>query len=106
MQIDLLYFDGCPSWQTGLQNLMIALEADGLKADIHLVPVESDEDAARLKFLGSPSYQVGGVDWWLDQRDGYNLSCRVYRTSQGLKGAPTVDMLREKIRSQSAMEGA
>jgi hypothetical protein len=104
MKIDLLYFDGCPSWQAGLANLKAALEAEGLQADIRLVRVESNEDAERMKFLGSPSFQVEGVDWWLEQRERYDLSCRVYQTPQGLKGAPTVDMLREKIRNQKNRE--
>jgi len=66
------------------------------------VKVESDEEAARLKFLGSPSFRVDGVDWWPEERKRYNLSCRVYATPQGLRGAPTVEMLREKLRSMNA----
>ncbi len=100
MQIDLLYFDGCPSWQPGLENLKAALAAEGVEAEIRLVKVETDQDAVRLKFLGSPSFQVNGVDWWPEQRERYDLSCRVYQTPQGLRGAPTVKMLREKLRAQ------
>jgi hypothetical protein len=98
MKIDLLYFDGCPSWQGGLENLKAALEAEGLVADIRLVRVGDDVEAARLKFLGSPSFQADGQDLWLEERKRYNLSCRVYTTSQGMKGAPTVEMLQEKLR--------
>jgi len=99
MQIELLYFDGCPSWEGALENLKAALQAEGLQAEIHLVKVESDEEAARLKFLGSPSFRADGVAWWPEERKRYNLSCRVYNTPQGLRGAPTVEMLREKLRS-------
>jgi hypothetical protein len=56
MKIDLLYFDGCPSWEGGMHNLMAALEAEGLVAEIDLVNVREDVQAARLKFLGSPSF--------------------------------------------------
>jgi hypothetical protein len=100
MQIDLLYFDGCPSWQPGLENLKAALAAEGIEAEIRMVKVETDEDAARLKFLGSPSFQVNGADWWPEQRERYDLSCRVYQTPQGLRGAPTIEMLREKLRTE------
>ncbi|MBI5935771.1 MAG: thioredoxin family protein [Chloroflexi bacterium] len=99
MKIDLLYFDGCPSWEGGMQNLMAALEAEGLEAEIDLVNVREEAQAARLKFLGSPSFQVDGVDWWPEERADYQLSCRVYSTPQGMKGAPTVEMLREKLRA-------
>jgi hypothetical protein len=100
MQIDLLYFDGCPSWQGGLENLKVALAAERLEAETRLVCVEDDTEAAHLKFLGSPSFQVNGMDLWPEGRERYNLSCRVYATPLGLKGAPTVEMLREKLCAQ------
>lgn len=99
MQIDLLYFDGCPSWEGALEKLKAALAAEGLEADIQQVKLEDNEDATRLKFLGSPSFQVNGVDLWHEERKCYNLSCRVYPTLQGMKGAPTTEMLREKLRT-------
>lgn len=101
MKIDLLYIDDCPSWQRGLENLKAALAAEGLQADIHLVRVPDDADAARLKFLGSPSFCVEDIDFWPEQRGRYALNCRIYATPQGLKGAPTVEMLREKLHAQT-----
>jgi hypothetical protein len=101
MQIDLLYFDGCPGWREAQENLNAALQAEGLEAETHPVLVENNAEAARLRFLGSPSFRVDGVDLWPEQRNRYNLSCRVYPTPQGLKGAPTAEMLREKLRAQS-----
>lgn len=99
MKIDLLFFDECPSWQQGLQNLMAALEAEGLEAEIRMAPVENNADAASLKFLGSPSFHINGEDLWPEQRAEYALSLRVYATPQGMQGAPTVEMLREKLRA-------
>jgi hypothetical protein len=100
MQIDLLYFDGCPSWQAGRDNLKAALEAEGVSAEVRMVRVENDDEAARLQFLGSPSFLVNGQDLWPEERICYNLSCRVYATPQGMKGAPTVEMLRERLRKK------
>jgi hypothetical protein len=51
----------------------------------------------RKKFFGSPSFRVDGVELWDDKRDTYSLSCRVYATPEGMKGSPTVSMLREAI---------
>jgi len=51
-----------------------------------------------LEFLGSPSIRVNGVELWTEERDAFALSCRVYPTSEGMKGWPTVGMLREKLR--------
>jgi hypothetical protein len=97
MNIDLLYFEGCPSWHEGLENLKAALIGENIQAEINLVRVDDDADAARLKFLGSPSFRVDGEELWPEGRDRYNLSCRVYPTSAGMKGVPTVEMLRKKL---------
>ena len=97
MKIELLYFDGCPSWESGLKNLQTALQEEGLSTAVEMVKVESDEDAARLKFLGSPHFRVDGMDLWHEERDVYSLSCRVYPTPNGIKGHPTVQMLKEKL---------
>ena len=97
MKIDLLYFDGCPAWQNGLENLKSALAREGMEAEINLVRVGDDAEAAKMKFLGSPSFRVDGMELWSEQRENYNLSCRVYPTPAGLRGAPTVEMLQEKL---------
>lgn len=99
MKIQLLYFDGCPSWETGLRNLQIALQEENLSASIEMVNVVDDDDATRLKFLGSPHFRVDGEDLWHEEREIYSLSCRVYPTSEGIKGFPTVSMLRAQLRN-------
>lgn len=99
MQIDLLYFDDCPNWQAGYNNLVQALRDEGIHGTINLIKVTDNVDAARRKFLGSPSYQIAGVDLWPETREQYDLPCRVYATPQGMQGAPTVAMLREKLRA-------
>ena len=98
MKIELLYFDGCPSWKSGLQNLEIALREEELTASIDKVKVTDDEDAKRLKFLGSPHFRVDGQDLWHEERNNYSLSCRVYPTPEGVKGFPTVEMLKQQLK--------
>ena len=98
MKIELLYFDGCPSWQNGLKNLETALQEEGLPVSVEIVKVADDKDAARLKFLGSPHFRVDGQDLWPEERENYSLSCRVYPTPEGIKGFPTVAMLRQQLK--------
>lgn len=97
MKIEILYFDGCPSWEGGLKNLESALQEEGLPASVEMVKVMDDDDAARLKFLGSPHFRVDGQDLWPEEREIYSLSCRVYPTPEGIKGFPTVAMLRQQL---------
>jgi hypothetical protein len=97
MIIKLLYFDGCPSWKNALNNLQSALSEEDLDLSIHLIEVKSDQEAAEVKFLGSPSFQVDGADFWPEERQSYSMNCRLYGTPAGLKGWPTVEMIRQKL---------
>ena len=80
-----------------MANLQAALAEEGLTAQIHVVKVQDAEEAQRRGFLGSPSIHVDGADLWPDERRGYFWGCRVYRTSEGFRGWPTVMMIREKL---------
>jgi hypothetical protein len=97
MNIQLLYFDGCPSWQAGLKNLEAALQELQIAARPELFKVRDDAEASHLEFLGSPSFLINGQDLWPEKRASYALSCRVYATPSGIQGAPTLEMLKEKI---------
>jgi len=39
------------------------------------------------------------MELWPEKRETYSLSYRVYTTPAGMKGAPTVEMLQEKLRT-------
>lgn len=97
-RLELLYFDGCPSWQRAAEHLGEALRRLGLDWPVELIQVQDEDQAARRRFLGSPSFQVDGQDLWPEERSSYSLSCRVYQTPLGLRGWPTVDMLEERLR--------
>lgn len=97
VKIKLLYFDDCPSWRNGLENLKTALQIEGFDDSVVLVKVENNDDGARLKFLGSPSFQIDNQDLWPEDRDTYSLSCRVYPTPDGIRGYPSVEMFCLKL---------
>lgn len=97
MTINLLFFDGCPSWNTALTNLQAALKEEQLDYSINPIKVEADQEAATIKFLGSPSFQIDGKDFWPENRSTYSMNCRVYKTPSGLQGWPTIEMLRQKL---------
>lgn len=97
MKIEVLYFEDCPSWQTGVENLHAALKLEGLSWPVELVEIQNDEDAQRRRFLGSPSFQFNGDDLWAQNRQEYAMNCRMYPTPEGLRGWPTVEMFREKV---------
>lgn len=94
-RIELLYFEDCPSWQITLRYLQNLL-GDG--ANIELVRVSSDAEAAARRFTGSPTIRVDGVDLFPPGHEDYALACRVYYTPDGSAGTPTADMIRDALR--------
>jgi len=93
MQVELLWFAGCPNWQETDARLREAVAVAGVDAEVVLVEVTSPEDAERLRFRGSPTVLVDGRDPFAEESAPVGLSCRVFRTPQGLRGTPTVDQL-------------
>ena len=103
MDVSLLYFDDCPNWKLADQRLAaIAAERPDVAVTRHRV--ETAEEAERLRFHGSPSILVDGVDVFAEPDAGVGLSCRVYRTSDGLAGTPTMEQIRDAL--GVAAEGA
>src|SRR5215203_2730897 len=98
MQMEILYFNGCPTYLKAEKTLREVLEEEGLEAEVDLIAVNTDEEARRLRFAGSPTIRVNGEDLFpVPERAEYALGCRIYITPQGLQGSPTTDMLREAL---------
>ena len=87
------YFDGCPNWRETDERLREAVLLAGLSVAPTYVEVETPEDAERLSFRGSPTVLVDGADPFADVSAPVGLSCRVFQTPEGLRGAPTVEQL-------------
>lgn len=96
MDVTLLYFEDCPNWQTTEGHLeYLAQEVPDLRISRHLV--DTAEEAERVRFLGSPSIHIDGVDPFAEPDGPVGLSCRIYQTPAGPAGSPTLDQLREVL---------
>lgn len=98
MRVELLYFDGCPSWTVAEERVTEALgilALDGVSVERRRV--ETVEQAEELEFLGSPTIRINGIDPFATGTEPVALACRVYATSTGLSGAPTRDQLIEVL---------
>ncbi len=93
MDIELQYFDGCPNWSVAADRLREALDATEATASVRYVQVETDEEAERLGFHGSPTILIEGRDPFEAPSLATGLACRLYRTPAGLAGAPTKEQL-------------
>lgn len=89
MDLELLYWAGCPSHPAALADLRAALGELGSDAAVALREVSDEDDAARLGFPGSPTIHAGGRDLFpTDEPTG--LTCRIYRRRNG-QISPTPD---------------
>jgi len=96
VDVTLLYFDGCPNWQVADRRLA-QLAAERPDVTVSRRRVETAQEAERLRFGGSPTILVDGVDVFAGPRTTVGLTCRLYVTPDGLAGAPTLDQLRAAI---------
>jgi hypothetical protein len=97
MRVQLLYFDECPNWEVADARLREALETLGFPVEVEKVLVTTPEQAEHWSFRGSPSVLVDGEDPFAQPGAPVGLSCRLYRTPEGVGGSPTVDQLVEVL---------
>ena len=97
LTIDLLYFDGCPSYRQTWNDILDVLVDEKIDASVRLIAVEGLDRAQELRFAGSPTIKVNGRD--LEDFEGAGvIACRVYKENDG-RGWPSKRLLREKISS-------
>ncbi len=105
--VEILTFDGCPNRDGAVALVERVSRELGLEPSLRLVDVPDEEAARRLRFLGSPTIRVGGVD--VDpharERDDYGLSCRVFRTAAGIAGLPDEQWVRDALRRATGLAG-
>jgi hypothetical protein len=95
VKVQLLYVDGCPNWTVLEGRLRDALELVGVPATIERCLIETQKEADRLQFAGSPSILLDGRDPFRSASISFGLTCRLYSTTDGPAGTPTLNQLVE-----------
>ncbi len=91
-RIELLWWEGCPSWKETLEDLEAAVADVGLDpARIVVREIDDWLHAEEEHFVGSPTIRVDGRDIKPPEpEEAPSLSCRVYRLRDG-RPSPTPD---------------
>ena len=98
MDIELLYFEGCATWQDTLADLRALLAEAGRDDQVRLVKVDTQDAAERLRFLGSPTVRVNGRDVEGEvPASGYGMECRIYWVDGRPAGTPPREWLARAI---------
>jgi hypothetical protein len=104
--VELLWFSDCsnhPAARALLEEVIAEL-APG--TPVRDVDATDPATARRLRFAGSPTIRVDGVDVdpsYVDPGD-YTPRCRLYRTSAGLRGLPERSWIEDALR-QRGLDG-
>ena len=100
LKIEILYFDGCPTYSEAEKTLRKVLARQGAEAEVDRHEIDPDEGARRFRFPGIPTIRVDGpavFPSFAAEREDWRLGCRIYATPEGLKGSPTAGMLEEAL---------
>ncbi|MGA5148184.1 organomercurial lyase [Streptomyces griseoincarnatus] len=94
MRITVLTVPDCPNAPLVRERITAAL--DGRQADLELIEVRQEAEAARWGMTGSPTVLVDGVDPFVVAGAPASVSCRLYRDEEGRAGgAPSIEALRQ-----------
>lgn len=107
MHVELLYWDGCPSHPRALADLRAAMSELGLDPEaVEVRRVDTEQQAARERFAGSPTIRIDGRDIRDPGDEPYGLTCRIYNRRDG-RISPTPDPLdlRDALRAAMSTTG-
>lgn len=100
MSIELLAFAACPSHAEAYAQLRALLvELGRPDVEIEVRWIETDEEAVRVGFVGSPTFRWRGRDLLpAGAGEPVGLACRVYRRRDGrISPLPDPDELRQAV---------
>ena len=99
MTIELLYWEGCPSYPEARELLEDVLRRRGLDASVEMREVRTQDEAEALRFPGSPTIRIDGKD--VDPAGATArpaLNCRIYHLPDGrVSPIPSRDQLEEAL---------
>lgn len=99
MNVELLYWEGCPSYPEARELLEDVLRERGLDVEIRVRHVATREEATELRFPGSPTIRIDGRD--VDPAgadDPPALNCRIYLLPDGrVSPVPSRQQLEEAL---------
>lgn len=106
-KIEVLWWEGCPSTPRVLEMLRGIVEELGLdfESTVVLRQVESEEQAQRERFAGSPTIRIDGREFQPTNAP-YRLTCRLYRLPDGRPSPlPDRDQLRAFVAAALGRNG-
>lgn len=107
-KIEFIHFKGCPNIDATRTNLMKALSEAKLPAKWTEWDRNDENAPSYVKNYGSPTILVDGKDVAGSSGESESDSecCRVYQTSDGVVGTPSVDLILQALNQGSSISGS
>ena len=96
LKVEVLYVADCPSHAPTVRLLKDVLAAEGVQAEVKEVLVVDAQMASEVKFLGSPTIRINGLDIAPESPKGGTLACRLYPGSPQI-AVPPMEMVRRAV---------
>jgi glutaredoxin len=97
IKIEVQYFNGCPNSEKVLEMVKGFVAKTKFKIDFKEILVETQEDAEKYKFRGSPTILINGKDVeGVEENKTPSLACRYYQN-----GLPTEESILKEIKIQN-----
>lgn len=96
--IEILYTDECPFWKEALKLIEAVIEESSMEISVKRTKISSLAEAKRLKFPGSPTVRINGVDIdpAVKETEGY-VGCRIYRYKERMYEYPPREMIKSAL---------
>jgi hypothetical protein len=99
MNVEILYFEGCPNHAIALEMVRRVLDREKIQANVRSVEVANEKAAEFARFLGSPSVRVDGADIEPGREDDSPFfGCRTYTVGGKTVGVPPEKWLVDALR--------
>lgn len=102
VQIELLVVPGCPNEAAAAELITTAVADAGVQATVSRTVIVSEAQALQRGFVGSPTILLDGSDPFALPDAPAVLACRLYPTSDGVRGVPPLRDLRRALERAAA----
>jgi hypothetical protein len=101
-KLELLWWEGCPSADRAAEELRAVADELGMQdVEVRMVEIRTEEQAAELGFVGSPTIHIDGRDPLPVAGEPTGLTCRVYHRRDGrISPTPDPDDLRAALQAR------
>lgn len=99
--ISILLVNGCPGAVFAEKYINDIIAKEGIDADVNFLFIDNDKDAGKLRFIGSPTIRVNGVDVEKGFKDtgAFGINGRTYQIDGKPSNHPSKSMIEAAIKS-------